>query len=122
MSCSGIHCAGCAGGAAAPVIPFAAVFGLAWVAEHLVEVAVASVACATLAVAAIVMLVRYADRRDARPVQLWSARAVPATANPQVAATVISPAIEQHLHIHYHGAAPQEAPVIMRPAITEERA
>ena len=39
---------------------------LAWVAEHLVEVAAVSAACGALAVAAVVALMRWADRRDAR--------------------------------------------------------
>jgi hypothetical protein len=66
VSCSGLHCAGCAGGAAVPAAPLAAVFGLAWVAEHLIEVAVISAACGVLAVAAVVALMRHGARRDAR--------------------------------------------------------
>mgnify|MGYP001274493330 CR=1 FL=1 len=38
MACSGLHCAGCAGGITVPVVSLAAAFGLAWIAEHLIEV------------------------------------------------------------------------------------
>ena len=58
MSCSGLHCAGCVGGAAVPVVPLAAFCGLAWVAEHLVEVVIVSGTCGVLAVAGVVALIR----------------------------------------------------------------
>ena len=71
MACSGLHCAGCAGGAAVPVVPLAAVFGLAWITEHIVEVAIVSATCGVLAVAAVVALTRWADRRDDRRAAEW---------------------------------------------------
>lgn len=94
MSCSGIHCAGCAGGAAVPVVPLLAAFGLAWVAEHIVEVAVVSAACGALAVAAVVALMRWSDRRDARHAALGPlmvTRAAPA-ALPRPERQAIAPA------------------------------
>ncbi len=66
MSCSGLHCAGCGGGAAVPVAALAALEGFAWVAAHVIEVAVVSAACAVLTLAVVVALVRRGDRRDAR--------------------------------------------------------
>jgi hypothetical protein len=66
MSCSGLHCAGCGSGGAAPVLVLAALEGGAWVAAHLIEVAAVSAACAVLAFAAVAALVRWGDRRDAR--------------------------------------------------------
>jgi hypothetical protein len=80
MSCSGLHCAGCAGGMALPVVPLAELYGLVWVTEHLAEVAAVSAACGALAVAAVVVLMRWCDRRQARQAAahpLWIAREVP---------------------------------------------
>ena len=65
MSCSGIHCAGCGGGTAAPIAALAALEGFAWVAAHLIEVAAVSAACGVLSVAAVVALMRWQDRRQA---------------------------------------------------------
>ena len=65
MSCSGIHCAGCGGGAGVPVIALVALEGAAWVAAHVIVVAVVSAACGALAVAAVAALMRWQDRRQA---------------------------------------------------------
>jgi hypothetical protein len=65
MSCSGLHCAGCGGGAGVPVIALLALEGGAWVAAHVIEVAAVSAACAVLAVAVVVRLMRWQDRRQA---------------------------------------------------------
>ena len=75
MSCPGLHCSCCAGGAAVPVVPMLAFCGLAWVAEHLVEVAIVSGTCGVLAVAAVVALMRWQDRRQARHGPLMVTRA-----------------------------------------------
>ena len=66
MSCSGLHCAGCGGGAVAPVLVLAALEGFTWVAAHVIEVAAVSGACGVAALAVMVALVRRGDRRDAR--------------------------------------------------------
>ncbi|HTQ95004.1 MAG TPA: hypothetical protein VMK84_36470, partial [Streptosporangiaceae bacterium] len=66
MACAGLHCSGCAGGIGVPPVAFAAVFGLAWVTEHLIEVAAVSAACGVLSVAAVVALMRWTGRREAR--------------------------------------------------------
>jgi hypothetical protein len=44
VTCSGLHCAGCAGGAAVPVVPLAVCLGAAWLTEHIIEVAIVSAA------------------------------------------------------------------------------
>ena len=103
MSCPGLHCAGCGGGAAVPVAGLAAVFGVAWVAENIVMVAAVSAACAVLSLAAVAVLMRQSRRRDARRLPLWTARELPAMPAPRIAQAP-TPAIEQHVHYHYHAA------------------
>jgi len=99
-----------------PVVPLAAVFGLAWVAEHLVEVIAVSAACGILAVAVMVALMRWADRMDTRRAVTYAAmrRGVPtATAKPQVTQGTVPPAIEYHVHHHhYHADSREPARVI----------
>ena len=121
-ACSGLHCAGCGSGSAVPVAALAAIFGADWVLENLVAVLVVSAVCGLLALAGVVALMRWAERRDARPVQLWTDRraqvpaAVTATVIPQAVTGARPAAIENHLHIHHHYAGPEPARV--RTAIT----
>jgi len=105
MSCPGLHCAGCGGGAAVPVAGLAAVFGVAWVAENIVMVAAVSVACAVLSLAAAAVLMRWAGRRDARRLPLWTVREVAPPAVKAIPAPAAA-AAGQHVHyeIHYHAA------------------
>jgi hypothetical protein len=117
MSCPGLHCAGCAGGGAvAPVGTLAAAFGLAWVAEHLVEVIAVSATCGVLAVAAVVALMRWTDRREAGFAAALAERrerqALTATATPQVTRGTTPPAIEYHVHHHYYADSREPARVI----------
>jgi len=65
MSCSGLHCAGCGGGAGVPLVALLALEGFTWVAAHVIEVAAVSLACGVLSVAAVVALMRWQDRRQA---------------------------------------------------------
>jgi hypothetical protein len=65
MTCSGLHCAGCGAGASVPPLALAGLLGFTWVAAHLVEVGIVSAACAALAVAVVVRLMRWQDRRQA---------------------------------------------------------
>jgi len=122
MACNGLHCSGCAAGAAIPVWPLAAAYGLAWVAEHLVEVIAVSASCGILAVAAVVALMRWADRRDARhaahgPLLVTrEAPALTATVTPQVTQGTRAPAVEQHVHFHFDPA-DREAARIIRQAL-----
>lgn len=124
MSCSGVHCAGCAGGAGVPVVLMTGVFGLAWVAEHLVEVAVVASACGALAVAAVVALVRWCDRREVRhaakhPLLVTRPDAIPltVTAAPQVTQGTAVPAVEQHVHFHFDPA-DRTAAALIRQVLT----
>jgi hypothetical protein len=112
MSCSGLHCAGCAGGVTLPVAPLVMAFGLAWIAEHIYEVIAVCGTCGALAVLIVVALVRWGERQDARRAQIWAARKA-ALAPAPVTATVVpqirwpdQPAIENHYHgpqFHFHG-------------------
>jgi len=90
VSCPGvtIHCAGCAGGVAVPVVPLLELYGAMWLAEHIIEVAIACAVSGALAVAIVIALARWADRRDARRAAAWEPRylrAVPAASTPQSA-------------------------------------
>jgi len=103
-TCGGIHCAGCGGGAASPVLILAALEGFTWLAAHAVEVLATSATCGILAFAAVVVLMRIGDRRDARqaaapPLLRVRAEAIPlpARAAPQVSRGTV-PAIENHYH------------------------
>src|ERR1035437_1182329 len=80
MSCPGVHCAGCLGGAAVPVVPLLGFCGGAGVAEHVIEVAIVCGVSGALAVAAVVALMRWANRRDERQrgaASIWTVREVP---------------------------------------------
>jgi hypothetical protein len=114
VSCSGLHCAGCAGGMAVPVVPLVAFLGLEWVAEHLIAVAAVSAACGILSVAAVVALTRWCERRETRAAArttLWIAREVPA-ALPRPDRPAIAP-----VHIHFHGAGDGEQAEVIRRAL-----
>ena len=122
MSCPGLHCAACSSGAAVPVVPLVTAFGLAWVAEHLVEVAIVSAACGALAVAAVVALMRWQERREARRAagQLWSVREVPQI--PHVRAESVTSAERpplgfRDLHIHLDGVPVADQAAVIRQAL-----
>lgn len=112
MACSGLHCAGCAGGASVPPVAFAALYGIAWVAEHLVEVAIVAGTCSAVAVAAVVALLRWADRRDARNAEVWAARARPPLSS--AGRPAITPA---QLHLHFYDRNDAEQAAIIRKAL-----
>ena len=123
MACSGLHCSGCAGGVSVPPVAFAAAFGFAWVLNHLIEVAVVSAACGVLAVAAVVALMRWADRRDARraaATSLWTVRAeVIDTPRQQAAVTpaarpAIAPAV---VNLNFYGLPDEQQAAVIRRAL-----
>ncbi len=123
MACSGLHCGGCGAGSAAPVVALTVFLGADWVAEHIIEVAVVSATCGVLAVAAVVALMRWADRRDARlaargPLLITRgapARALTATVTPQVTQAT-PPAITNNYYIRIDPA-DREAARIIRTAL-----
>ena len=120
MSCSGLHCSGCAGGSVAPVVVLVALEGGAWLVTHLIEVLAVSAACGVLAVAAVAALMRWADCRDARHAALGpllitrepSRPALTATVTPQVKQGTTMSAIENHYHIHFDPADREAARII----------
>jgi hypothetical protein len=102
MSCSGLHCAGCGAGAGVPAVALLALEGGAWVATHVIEVAFVSGACAVVAFAAVVALVRRGDRRDALQATRGTLLVTRADAAPlPQASRGTPPAIEQHSHFHF---------------------
>lgn len=125
MICSGLHCAGCAGGMAVPVLPAIACLGAAWVAEHLVEVAIVSAACGTLAVAVVIALMRWCDRRERRHMAgrpLLVTRPAPATLTATVIPQVSQPerpAIPQVVNFNFYGTGGTMAARVIRQAIPD---
>lgn len=123
MACDGLHCAGCAGGMAVPPIAFVYAYGAAWLAEHLAEVAITSAVCGALAVAAVVALMRWQDRRQARfaaQASIWTAREVPLSGTrvpdplPAAGRRELEP---RAVHLHFHGVGDDERAEVIRRAI-----
>jgi hypothetical protein len=120
MSCSGLHCAGCGGGAAVPVVALVAFLGIEWVVEHLVEVAAISATCGVLSIVAVVFLMRWGERRDAARRQLWTVRADALPPSQTRHAVSDSPRSElgfRDLHIHLDGVPSAEQAAIIRQAL-----
>ena len=135
MTCSGLHCSACAGGATVPVVPLAALLGIEWVAEHIIEVAVVCATCGALAVAAVVALMKWCGRREARRAAVrlfWTVRAgtaiapaaiAPAAAGEPAAADEAPPAARgaiaaaPAIHFHFHVATADERAAIIRQAL-----
>jgi uncharacterized membrane protein len=132
MGCPGVHCACCAGGFTVPVVPIAAALGMAWIADHIVEVAIVCGVSGALAVAAAVALMRWCDRRQARAAAsrtIWTAREVPSAA-PGIAQVLAQSRIREpltdserpalgyrELHIHLDGVPSAGQPEVIRRAL-----
>jgi NADH:ubiquinone oxidoreductase subunit 6 (subunit J) len=99
-----------------------------WVAAHAVEVLAVTALCGAVAVAAVVALMRWGDRRERRHMSerpFLVSRTVAdltATVIPQVTQGTPAPAIENHYHIHLDPA-DREAARLIRQALPaqEER-
>lgn len=123
MSCSGLHCAGCAGGAAVPVVPLLGFCGAAWVAEHLIEVAITCGVSGALAVAAVVALMRLGNRRDDRQraaASIWIAREAPPITHVRAESVTSAerPALGfRDLHVHLDGQPTAEQAEVIRRAV-----
>ena len=123
MSCPGVHCAGCLGGAAVPVVPLLGFCGAAWVAEHVIEVAIVCGVSGALAVAAVVALMRWANRRDERQrgaASIWTVREVPPIthARAESVTSAARPALEAPaVHLHFHGMPDTEHAAVIRQAL-----
>ena len=94
-----------------------------WVASHAVEVLAVTAACGALAVAAVVALMRWGDRRERRHmaerpflVSRMEPATLTATVIPQVSQGTQPPAIETHYHIHLDPA-DREAVRVIRTAL-----
>jgi len=130
MRCPGLHCEGCgqhdgSSGAVVLVIGAAVVAAevLEWIAAHAVEVMAITAACVVLAVAAVVALVRWGDRRESRHATVrpfLTAREVPGIGNglTGLAASAERPAIVyRDLHIHLDGVPGAEQVQVIRQAL-----
>lgn len=96
---------------------------LEWVASHAVEILAVTAASGALAVAAVVALMRWGDRRERRHMAerpFLTSRAGPATLTaaviPQISQGTPTPALEQHVHFHFDPA-DREAARIIRTAL-----
>lgn len=122
-ACSGLHCSGCAAGGGVPVLAFGAVYGFVWVTEHIVEVVITSAVCSVLAVAAVLLLMRWANRRDERRGAAW--RALKAAEAPEVVTVTATPVGHaeraalgfRDLHIHIDGVPSAEQAAVIRQAL-----
>jgi hypothetical protein len=108
-----------------PPAVFAATLGLAWVAENIIAVAATSAACGILAFAAVVALMRWTGRREARFAEsgpLLHARcevingSQPQSAVGQAGQPAIAPAV---ISLNFYGVPADERAAIIRNAITE---
>jgi hypothetical protein len=121
--CPGLHCDGCGdGGGLASILALvpaalAAVAVAVFVLAHLVAIAAGVAVLAVVTLAAVLFLRRFM-------VVDWAPAALPVTALPVAAAEAVSAprraAIEapaQHLHIHVHGLAPEDAAAVIRQAV-----
>jgi hypothetical protein len=104
MSCPGLHCPGCGDSGGGVVI----VAALAVAAEVIIDafwwLLAGTIAAAVISLAVVILLTRATSRREATFAAQLAARrpiAVAATATPQVSQGT-APAIEQHVHHHYH--------------------
>jgi hypothetical protein len=114
VSCGGLHCAGCIGGMAVPVVPAFEFYGIVWVVEHLVEVVATSAVCGALAVAVVVFLMKRQERREvmrAATQSLWNVRA---EALPHPERRAVGPAV---VHFNFYGVPEREQAAVIRRAI-----
>jgi hypothetical protein len=128
MSGYGYHWSRCNGDGDARAILvggglLACAIAVEWVASHAVEVLAVTTACGALAVAAVVALMRWGDRRERRHAiehpfltSRPGSATLTATATPQVTRGTQPPAIETHYHIHLDPA-DREAARIIRTAL-----
>ncbi len=111
------------------VVAVAAVYGIEWALARILWILGSAVIIAAVTVAAMVPLMRWAQRRDAVRVPLWRDTGAPPAqlyAEPvtELPRTERPQAIEQHFHVHHHYAEPEPARVTAIPgtagdAITE---
>jgi hypothetical protein len=102
------------------VVPLVVFLGIEWVVEHLAEVIAVSATCGVLSVAAVVLLMRLGERRDAARRQLWAVRA-DALPHRQIRHAVSDSARPElgfrDLHIHVGGESAIDQAAIIRQAL-----
>lgn len=122
MNGHGFHWTACRGGGDVKVIlagggVFAAAIAIEWVTSHAWEILAVTTACGALAVAAVVALMRWTDRRAAAFGAALAARreqpALTATVLPQVSQPV-RPAIPQAVIFNFYGAGSTMAARVIR--------
>ena len=85
----------------------AAIEGAEWVLARIFWILGTGLLCAVLAALAVARLMRWAQRRDARPAALWTVREAPRPVQLRVEPVLEPPraerpaAIEYHVHHHY---------------------
>jgi len=105
------------------VLALTAFLGVDWVVTHLVEVAIVSGTCGALAVAAVVALMRWCDRRQVRRAasrSLWSVCSEPVTGTrvPYSVTSAERPALGfRDLHIHLDGVPVADQAAVIRQAL-----
>ena len=122
MTCPGLHCAGCGRGGTAATLSLTGIAALAawWAFQDLVAVVVVVAVSFVLALAAVSLLIRATQKREARVGRLLAEqRQQPATALPPRAARTPYQAVTGDLHLHFHGLPDTAAAAaIIRQAIT----
>ncbi len=103
MTCPGLHCAGCGRGGTAATLSLTGIASLAawWAFQDLVAVVVVVAVSFVLALAAVSLLIRATQKREARVGRLLAEqRQQPASALPPRAPYQ---AVTGDLHLHFHG-------------------
>lgn len=119
MKCPGLHCPGCGDGDAKVILAGAGLLTCAvaveWLAANAVAILAVTAACGALAVAAVVALMRWGDRRERRHMAerpFLTSRDEPATLTATVIPQVTQPerpAIPQVAVFNFYGAGPMAA-------------
>jgi hypothetical protein len=108
-----------------PVVPLLAVYGAAWVAEHIIEVAIVCGVSGALAVAAVVWIMRWTDRRDERRRVVWLAQRAREVPEIRTVRSDLPPPAERpalgfrDLHIHLDGVPAADHAAVIRQALNE---
>jgi hypothetical protein len=117
MTCPGLHCAGCGRGGTAATLTLTGIGALAawWAFQDLVAVVVVMAVSFVLALAAVSLLIRATQKREARVGRLLAAQRQADALPPRTPHR----AVTGDLHLHFHGLPDTgAAAAIIRQAIT----
>lgn len=125
MICCAAPAAGGGGVIVFVMAAVAAVEGVQWILARIWWILGTGLLCAVLAAVAVGWLMRWARRRDARPVALWRPREVSWEPAGQLRAEPVTElpraewpaAIENHYHVHHHYAGDAERAIPRRSSI-----